>query len=116
MPLSRHAVEIGVLAGVGDLIIYQHFVPPISDVRMQAPMNKNIEGSERTALYAGIVWTVLVTAFTQKIETFAIAGGVLAVLDFAYKHAIAVNPASGKMADSSQGAYSLPDYETDGTG
>jgi len=116
--ISRHAVEVGLLAGLGNLFIFNHFMPHIADIRQAQPNDRDIEKSERTALYIGIGWTILVTAYTQKAETFAIAGGILAAVDWGFKHANAVNPTSGRVgnpAAQDANVYPLPDY-TEGTG
>lgn len=118
--ISRHAVEVGLLAGLGNLFIFTHFMPPIADVRQAQPFDQTIEKSERTALLIGTGWTVLVTAYTKKAETFAIAGGILAALDYGFKHANAVNPQTGTMKSPNTmgqeaNVYSMPDY-TEGTG
>lgn len=119
MPVSRGAVEVGVIGAVGEFLIFNHFMPPVIDVRANQPMNSEIEKSERTGLIVGTVFLVLLTAYTQKVETFALAGGALVAIDFAYKHANAVHPSSGKMeaAGEEQSMYAVPDYDEDsGTG
>jgi hypothetical protein len=119
MPMSRSAVEIGVIGAVGEFLIFNHFMPPVIDVRANQPHDMEIEKSERTALIAGTAWGALLTAMSPgKLETFAIVFGGLVVLDFAYKHANAVNPGSHSMETdgSEQSLYSVPDYEAEGTG
>jgi hypothetical protein len=118
--ISRHAVEVGVFAGIGNLIIFNHFLPPIADIRQAEPMDGDIEKSERTALLVCTAWTVLVSAFTGKLETFAIAGLALVGADFAFKHANAVYPSTGTVQapggmDQQPNLSPLPDY-TEGTG
>jgi hypothetical protein len=118
--ISRHAVEVGVFAGLGNLLIFNHFLPPIADIRGAEPNDQDIEKSERTALLVGTAWTVLVSAFTGKMETFAIAGLALVGADFAFKHANAVFPSTGTIQapgtmDQQPNLSPLPDY-TEGTG
>jgi len=119
--LSKSAVEVGVVGAVGEFLIFQHFMPPVCDVRGQQPYNTELEKSERTGLIVGTIFLALLVGFSPgKMETFAIAGGTLAVLDFAYKHANAVQPGSGTMQGGTgeeQALYPLPDYESEaGTG
>jgi hypothetical protein len=119
MGISRDAVMVGTIGAVGEFLIFNHFMPPVVDVRANQPNNSELEKSERTGLLVGAVFLVLLSAYTQKVETFAIAGGALVAIDFAYKHANAVNPASGAVESSSgQGdsLYSVPDFEAEGTG
>lgn len=119
MPVSRHAVEVGVLGGLGEALIFAHFMPSVADIRAEEPYNQDIEKAERTALLVGTGWLILLTAFTQKAETFAIAGAVLVGVDFAFKHANATYPGSGTMqppgSSSDMTLSPLPDY-TEGTG
>jgi hypothetical protein len=121
MALSRAAVEIGVIGAVGEFLIFNHFMPPVIDVRANQPNDSEIEKSERTGLLVGAVFLALLTSFSPgKIETFSIVGGALVAIDFAFKHANAVHPASGTMnggMGADQSLYSVPDFEqSEGTG
>jgi hypothetical protein len=119
MALSRTAVEIGVVGAVGEFLIFNHFMPPVIDVRANQPYDSEIEKSERTGLIVGAAFLALLTSFSPgKLETFALAGGALVAIDYAYKHANAVHPASGSMQKDGpeQNLYSVPDYETEDTG
>lgn len=115
MAVSRSAVEVGVIGAVGEFLIFNHFLPPVLDVRANEPYNSEIEKAERTALIVGTAFLLLLTAFTRRSETFAIVGGALVGVDFAYKHANAVHPASGTMQrdQAEQTMYSLPDFDDD---
>jgi hypothetical protein len=120
MALSRSAVEIGVIGAVGEFLIFNHFMPPVIDVRANQPHDHEIEKSERTGLIVGAAFLALLTSFSPgKLETFAIVGGSLVAIDFAYKHANAVHPSSGTMEKqpAEQTLYEVPDYEqSEGTG
>ena len=121
MALSRTAIEIGALGAVGEFLIFNHFMPPVIDVRANQPCDTEIEKSERTALFVGAAFLALLTSFSPgRIETFAIVGGGLVAIDFAYKHANAVHPATHTIQNESgadQSLYAIPDYEqADGTG
>jgi hypothetical protein len=120
MSLSRTAVEIGVIGAVGEFLIFNHFMPPVIDVRANQPYDTEIEKSERTGLIVGAAFLALLTSFSPgRIETFAIVGGALVAIDFAYKHANAVHPATGGVQSEmgqEQNIYSVPDYTAEGTG
>jgi hypothetical protein len=120
MAMSKTAVEIGVIGAVGEFLIFNHFMPPVIDVRANQPHDTEIEKSERTGLLVGAAFLALLTAMSPgKIETFALAGGALVAIDYAYKHANAVHPASHSMQPEmgdEQSIYAVPDYESDGTG
>lgn len=119
MALSRTAVEIGVVGAVGEFLIFNHFMPPVIDVRANQANDSEIEKSERTGLLVGAAFLALLVSFSPgRLETFAIAGGGLAAIDWAYKHANAVHPDSGTVqgGGGDQSLYAIPDYEEDGTG
>lgn len=116
MPLmpNRHAVEIGVLAGVANLLIFQHFMPTVSDVKASDQFNPLIESSERTALLVAVGSTAVIATFVRSWDTFLVGAIVILAADFAYKHANAVNPSTGTMqapgTDSGGSLHPLPDY------
>src|SRR5215469_17038054 len=121
MAINRHAVELGVLLGLGNTLIFMHNLPPVSDVRAAQPFNPQVESGERTALLETTALTLLVAGFARSIETFIVAGAVIIAVDFTYKHANAVNPSTNKMVPAGQAglnqassdnssAYPLPNY------
>jgi hypothetical protein len=121
MPVSKHAVELGVLVGVGNLLIFQHFMPPVTDVKAGPQFDDMIEGSERTALLVAVAFSTLAAGFVKSWDTFLIAGAVIIGVDFAYKHANAVHPdtnsVSGPAGSDSMdmgSVHPLPSYEEAG--
>jgi hypothetical protein len=115
MPINRNAVQVGVLVGVGNLLIFQHFMPPVTDVKAADQFNPLAESSERTALLLSVGFSAAVATFVRSWETFLVAGIVVVGVDFAYKHAIAVHPSTGTMkgpgSDVSGNIHPLPDYQ-----
>lgn len=110
---AQNELTIGILTGIADALIWRHFVPNVADIRTAQPYNNDIEKAERTALLVGTGFTLVVAGFARSAKVFAIGGLVLVGIDFAMKHANAVNPNSGKMeAASSQEStsYPMPDY------
>jgi hypothetical protein len=109
MPDGKYT--LGVLTGIADVLIWKHFVgPSVADIRIADPFDGDLESAERTGLIAGTVFTLLVAGLSRSLEVFAIGGAVLVALDFATKHANAVNPSSGKMSLPTSTTYPLPDY------
>jgi hypothetical protein len=119
MPIvpNRGAVEVGVLAGVANLLIFQHFMPTVTDVKASQQFNPLIEGSERTALLVSVGATAVIATFVRSWDTFLIGSIVIIAADFAYKHANAVHPDTGSMkspdAESMDygSVHPLPDYQ-----
>jgi len=125
MAVNRHGVELGVLLGLANTIIFLHFLPPVADVRSADAFNQQIESSERTALMATTALTLLVAGFARSIETFMIGGAIVVGVDFAFKHANAVNPSTNKMVpaasstgigDAGGSVHPLADYSTQDAG
>jgi hypothetical protein len=121
MAINKHAVEVGVLAGVANLLIFQHFCPPVSDVKTAEQFNPLIESSERTALLLSVGTTALIAGMVRSWDTFLVGGAIIVAIDFAYKHANAVHPDTNTMqapgsTDMSGGnLHPLPEYENTGT-
>lgn len=106
-------LTVGILVGAVDVLIWRHFVPNVADIRTATQFNGDIESAERTALMVGTGFTLLTAGFARSAKVFAIGGIILAGLDFATKHANAVNPNTGKMeaAQSAEStSYPMPDY------
>lgn len=110
----KSGVTLGVLVGIGDVLIFQHFVPPAADVRMAEPFDQHIEKAERQALIWGGLFTLVVAGFARSAEVFAIGGLALLAADFAIKHANAVSPHNGEMAKASavSTSFPMPDYSS----
>lgn len=124
MAINRNAVQVGVLVGVGNMLIFQHFLPPVADVKAADQFNQDIEKSERTALIVSVAFTALVAGFVRSWDTFLVAGAVIVGIDFATKHAVAIHPDTGTMqgpgavaaADDSGSVHPLPSYNMSETG
>lgn len=106
---------VGILVGIVDVEIWRHFVPSVADIRTAQPFDTDIEAAERTALIFGSLFTLVVAGFTRSAEVFAIGGLALVGLDFATKHANAVSPDTGKIANQPAMAgvsheYPMADY------
>lgn len=114
---NRHAVEVGVLAGIGNLLIFQHFMPPVTDVKAADQFNPLVESSERTALLVSIGFNAIVAGAVRSWDTFMVGAIVIIGVDFAYKHANAFNPETGNMSGGApqemdtSSLHPLPNYE-----
>lgn len=97
-----HKSLIGAITAVGNIAIFQHFTgASIADVRMADPFDNDMESAERHALFMSIAFTGLVSVLTRSKEVFIIGGAVILFEDFSIKHANAVHPDTGKMANPS---------------
>lgn len=112
---SVHGAQIGVLAGIANLLIFQHYMPNVADIRTAHPFNQDIEKAEREALLISIAATAVVATTVKSWDTFMVGGAIIVGIDFAYKHANAVHPDTGKMQHPGgnsldTGAMPMPDY------
>lgn len=123
MPVSgREATHdlVGVGAAFAAILIYQHFMPRIADIRTAEPFNTDIESSERAALFASSGFVLVTAGLTKSIEVFIIGGLAIVLIDFVTKHANAVHPDTGKMASAEPQAggtsesFPMPDYANAG--
>lgn len=115
MAFDTRKALISVGVGLADVMIFQHFVPSVADIRIADKFNKDIEHAELEALAIGTAFTLLVACMTGAVEPFIVGGAILVGLDFATKHANAVDPNTGKMASQEQGestTYPMPDYSS----
>lgn len=119
MPINRHGVELGVLVGLGNLLIFNHFMPPLADVKSTPQFDQQCETCEREALMACTAFTLLVAGFARSMDTFIVGGVVVVGVDFAFKHAIAVHPETNSMQSpgmqSGATVHPLPDYSMSGS-
>lgn len=107
----RNELTAGILVGAVDALIWTHFMPSIADIKEVTQFNGNIESTERTALLVCTGFTLVTAGLARSARVFAIGGLVILALDYATKHANAVNPQTGSMADSDTStSYPMPDY------
>lgn len=117
--ITAQGAAVGVFVAVGNLLIFQHFMgASVADVRYKTgPLDSDVEKMERQALYYSIGFTVLSSAIIGSVDTFLVAGTAIVMVDFAYKHANAVNPHTNTMSSPNQmggaidgGGSPMPDY------
>lgn len=120
MPVSgREATHdlVGVASAFVAILIYQHFMPRIADIRTATPFNTDIESAERAALVASSGFVLVTAGLSRSIEVFILGGLAIVVVDFMTKHANAVHPDTGKMASPEPQAtglsesFPMPDYQ-----
>jgi hypothetical protein len=113
MPNSSNLESlVGVAAAAGSLLIFNHFVPGVADQRQVKPFNGDLESAEREALFASTGFVLVTAGLMKSLRVFIIGGVAIIAVDFAMKHANAVDPSTGKMASSTEVAqsYPMPDY------
>lgn len=120
------APEYSVMVGLGEATvvyqIYQHAVPNQTDIRAANPHDVDVEGARRRAAWMSAVFLGLVFAITQDRNSLVIGAAALGGIDLMVKHANAVVPGTGRMAETqpapggtvdNETAFPLPDYADD---
>jgi hypothetical protein len=96
-----HGAEIGVLLGIGDVLLFRHFmgagVTDMLNFDLQSTNDNSGERAEREALYTCLAMNLIVSGLLGSLDAFIVSGAFLIGLDFSTKHAIAVNPSNGKV-------------------
>jgi hypothetical protein len=124
---NRNGVQVGVLVAVGNLLIYQHFMPPVADVKAGDQHDNMIDKTELEALAIATAFTVVVSGAVRSFDTFLVGGIVVVALSYAYKHANATHPDTGTMqppggqqlgdgTDSYATVHPMPEYAGDDAG
>lgn len=110
-------ILIGVAAAAAGILVYDRFVPNAADIRSAEAYNPDIETAERQGLFAATAIVLVSAGLARSIEVFIIGGAAIVILDFAIKHANAVNPSTGKMQGPAatsgiSTSFPMPDYST----
>lgn len=108
------ATMVGLLSAVGVYLVYQNALPTLADIRTASPHNDDAERARKHAAWisAGLVGGVFLVS--RDFNSFCISGATLVGLDYAHKHANAVNPTTGRAdVDTAQKVaqiHPLPEY------
>jgi hypothetical protein len=115
------ATTVGILTAAGVYLIYQNALPNVADIRSAPPHDSTIESSRKGAAWKSLVLISAVFLVARDLNSYIISGAALVGVDYMYKHANAVHPATGKLdvntsagqsIDQSQ-AFPLPEYGVD---
>jgi hypothetical protein len=116
------ATTVGVLTAAGVYLIFNNAVPSIADVRVNPPHDADIEAARKAATWKSVALISIVFLVARDLNSYIISGAALVGIDYMYKHANAVHPATGKVdtgggaltvAPGLSEAYSMPDYTSD---
>jgi hypothetical protein len=120
---DERAVQLGVLVAIGNMLIFQHYLPPVVDERQGDQFDVSAERAEREALFVSLAFSAIIAGYVKNWHTFVIGGLAIVAIDFAHKHANAIHPFTqsmqvpgGSMPSglSDNGVHPMPDYSTSG--
>lgn len=80
-----------------DIGIYQINMPSTADVRAANPHNSAVDGSRNAAAWTAIAISAALGLLAQDPNIFIFGGGFAVALDWYYRHANAVSPATGQV-------------------
>lgn len=93
-------ISIGTGLAVAALVyaIYSNATPPLADQRTVEPGNRDLEASRKQAAWMAAGTVGGVSLIARDPTVFVIGGVMVIALDWAHRHAIQVNPRTGKAA------------------
>ena len=89
-----------------DFGIYQLHMPPSADIRATQPHNGSIEQARKAATWTAIGAASALSLLARDPNIFIFGAGFAVVLDFFYRHANAVHPATGQVTIPPAGGVS----------
>lgn len=119
MAMSRlkpdSATAVGLITAAGVFLIYNNALPSVTDVRVSAAHNDDIDAARKHAAWESAILVGLVFLVARDLNSYIISAAALVGIDYVYKHNNGINPNTGKLdvPDSSMASVtSLPDYST----
>lgn len=114
--VSKVSPDAGTLAGLmgaaGVYLIYNNALPTVADIRSTSPHNADAESARKAAAWKSTALIGVVFLVARNFDSFIVSGAALIGIDFMYKHANAVHPATGKIDASSDGTSIAPGLAT----
>ena len=110
------SITVGLAEAAAVYAVYNAALPSHTDIRAADPHNTDVEAARKRAAWKSFAILGIVFLMTQDVNSFLIGGAALAGIDLMTKHANAVHPTTGTMADMSSAvadndtAMPLPDY------
>ena len=91
-------VSIGLGAGVVAIVgaVYYNALPPLVDVRVGPPQNRDIAAARKTAAWTSAGLTAAISILAKDPTVFALGAGATILFDWWYRHANMVDPRSGR--------------------
>lgn len=75
--------------------VYQHALPPITDIRVAPQSDHDVRAAEKSAAWMSAAIVAGVSLITRDATVFILGGGFLVAMSWWHKHADQVDPVSG---------------------
>lgn len=107
-PKPEVSLGLALSVGVSVYAIYQISMPAVADVRVAPPQDGTIEGTRNLATWAAALFVGGVSLLAKDPTIFVVGGAEVIALDWFYRHANAIDGATGKVMTSGMGAAPNP--------
>ncbi|TDC20621.1 hypothetical protein E1265_21360 [Streptomyces sp. 8K308] len=75
--------------------VYQHALPPITDIRVADQQDHDVEAAERSAAWISAGVVAGVSLLTRDATVFVLGAGMVVLMAWWHRHADQVDPVSG---------------------
>jgi len=93
----EHSLGASLAVMALDFGIYQLHLPATADVRASAPHNQAIDSSRKAATWTAVSACAALSLLARDPNIFIFGGGFAVALDFYFRHANMVHPATGQV-------------------
>jgi hypothetical protein len=100
----NESLAAGTGLSFGMIALYDHFLPNVADHKAAPVNNMVLDKARQHATLTGIAIVAGISFLAKSTTMFVIGGTTVVALDFAHRHANAVNPASQKIAPAAPAA------------
>jgi H+/gluconate symporter-like permease len=108
---KENSLLLGVAVAAGAWAVHANLTPSLADVRVAAPLDRDVAASERTATGLALGLVTAVSVLAQDATVFIIGGSAVIATAWAYRHANVVNPDTGKVGGGTPGSAAMPDAD-----
>lgn len=111
------ATTVGLLTAIGVYLIYNNALPNLTDVRVAAPHDEDVDKERKYAAIKSAVLIGGVFLVARDFNSYVISGAALVGIDWMYKHANSVQHGSVDMGShltlTDDARYAMPSYADD---
>lgn len=93
----EHSLGASLAVMALDYGIYQLNLPNTADVKASNPHNSAVDSSRKAATWTAISACAALSLLSRDVNVFIFGGGFAVALDFYYRHANSVHPATGQV-------------------
>jgi hypothetical protein len=96
----EQSLGVGLATATMVYAIYNNATPPIVDIRVAKPGDRDIDASRKMAAWTSAFFVSALSLITKDTTIFSIGAFTIVGLDWWHRHANEVNPATGKASQA----------------